>query len=141
MSTAKKCQIRKYFHQIPNMADEDLNPYQYRLLGHFIRVCGVDGVCWQSTETIAAITHMSRGKVSQVRRELETMGYIHYGQSNAGTIEVRVMDRWRENEARFSKGNIHQVKADVHTMNPSVHDVKQRKSQSRRKRASKFYWD
>ena len=27
----------RYFHQMLNMAEDELNPYEYRLLGHYLR--------------------------------------------------------------------------------------------------------
>jgi hypothetical protein len=58
---------RRYFTIIPNMVDDlGLSPYAYRLYGHFRRVAGEAGECWQSTATLAETCKMSRGVNSRV---------------------------------------------------------------------------
>ena len=49
----------KYFTMLLNMADDDLDPFEYRLLGHYIRVCGAgkDGSCFETTRTTAQKTN------------------------------------------------------------------------------------
>lgn len=58
--------FHKFFHVMPNMYDDDLDPYEYRLLGHYKRT----GFCYQSTRTIATKCKMSVGKVSATRKAL-----------------------------------------------------------------------
>ena len=67
---------RQYFIPMPHIADDDLDPYQYRLLGHYMRVAG-DGQCNESTETTARRVRFSKRKVTDVRKQLTAMGYIH----------------------------------------------------------------
>lgn len=64
--------VGQYFHIMLNAYDDHLDPYEYRLMGHYTRV----GTCFQTTRTIAEKTGMSIGKVSQVRKSLEAKGYI-----------------------------------------------------------------
>jgi hypothetical protein len=123
----------KYFHQMLNMMDEDLNPYQYRLMGHYKRVCGdsSDGACWESTRTTAEKCKMSVGKVSKTRRELQQMGYISIEERADDTLLITVIDRMAENIARYAnrspeKQSVHEVNANVHTVNAPVHEVNQR---------------
>ena len=52
----------KYFTMMLNMADDDLNPYEYRLLAHYVRI---GGDVYETTKTTAMKTKMSSGKVSQ----------------------------------------------------------------------------
>lgn len=98
----------KYFTQMYNMADDDLNPYQYRLLAHYKRVCGEDnsGVCFESTRTTAKICQMSTGKVSKVRWELVDLGYIEYHEAEGtDAIAIIVLDRMLENVQRYVERN------------------------------------
>lgn len=112
----------KYFHVMLNMADDDLNPYQYRLLGHYRRVCGDNGACWESTRTTAKKCKMSTGKVSSTRKELETTGYIHLQYRDDDTCFITLVDRMAENIQRYCSPH----EQPVHHMNGSVHQVKQR---------------
>lgn len=121
----------KYFHVILNMADDDLNPYQYRLLGHYRRVCGDDGMCWEGTRTTATKCKMSIGMVSKTRKELEQCGYIAIETKENETFHITVIDRWIENVARYAtrshgERGVHVVNTTVHTVNEGVHVVKQR---------------
>lgn len=123
----------KYFHLMVNMADDDLNPYQYRLYGHYKRVCGEsrDGACWESTRTTAEKCRMSAGKVTSTRRELVEMGYI---QITAGakdqTLAVTLKDMMGVNIRRYQKSEssefgVHEVNTSVQDMNTTVHEVNQ----------------
>lgn len=103
----------QYFHIMPNMADDDLDPYQYRLYGHYKRVCGDNGTCWQSTKTTAEITKMSVGKVASTRRELEELGYIHINE-DGHTLQIKMCDVMPANTERFKKRSPHE--RDVHHM-------------------------
>jgi hypothetical protein len=127
----------KYFHVMLNMADDDLDPYQYRLLGHYKRVCGKKGACWESTRTTAKITRMSVGKVSKTRLELESLGYIHMEERANDTLRITMIDRMADNVARYVERSPDEQ--GVHEVNTAftprtrrsrgeqgVHEVKQR---------------
>lgn len=121
---------RKYYATIPHMADDDLDPYQYRLYGHYIRVCGQDdGECWESVKTTAKICKMSAGMVTKTRNSLEEMGFIQVerDETDNGTCHITIVDRWSENMERYSKRSCGE--RGVHTVNASVHVVKQRITQ------------
>lgn len=118
-------QVGKYFTLLYNMADDDLNPYQYRLLGHYKRVCGETGKCYESTRTTSRKCKMSTGKVAGTRRELQTMGYIAIDDSKGDeTLSITVVDRMIENVNRYAKRSPDEQ--GVHEVNESVHEVKQR---------------
>jgi hypothetical protein len=135
--------LRRYFALIEHMAEDDLDLYEYRLLGHYKRVCGTHGgQCTESVRTTAnRIKGMSIGKVSEARRELERLGWIkvavHAHPSQKGNtvidgISVTLVDRMAENVARYSamcSANEHE---GVHDMNTGVHQVKQRRTRSGR---------
>lgn len=116
--------LGKYFTIMLNMADDDLDPYQYRLLAHYKRVCGKNGECYQSTRTVAEVCQMSVGKVASVRRELETMGYIRILERGDTTFLITIIDRMKENVERYAKRS--QDEHSVHEVNANVHEVKQR---------------
>jgi len=98
----------KYYHQMLNMADDDLGPFEYRLLGHYIRVCGAEdgGVCYQTVRTIAEITKMSIPKVIAARNELAKNGWIRIEARANKSHNVTVVDRMAENVRRYSVQNV-----------------------------------
>lgn len=95
----------RYFHIMLNMADDELDPYEYRLLGHYRRVCGAKNVpCTESTRTTAERCKMSAGKVSETRQALAAGGWIWISEEGNRVI-VTLVDRMPENVARYSGGN------------------------------------
>lgn len=100
---------RQFFIMLPNIIDDlELSIYAFRLYVHFVRVVGAGaGKCWQSTSTLAKACGMSRGKVSQAKKELEEAGLIavNYAQSSAGGHEyheVKIKNIWRANIAYYA---------------------------------------
>jgi DnaD/phage-associated family protein len=85
------------------MADDDLDPFEYRLLGHYIRVCGMkgNGVCRQSVRTVADVTHMSIPKVIATRNALLEKGWIRVDAAPNKVHKVTVIDRMAENISRY----------------------------------------
>lgn len=114
----------KYFHIILNMADDDLDVYEYRLLGHYIRV----GLTYEGTRTTANKTKMSVGKVVSTRNKLEEKGYItmQKPETQADTVIVTIVDRMAENVARYSK--------ERSSGEQGVHIVNTRRSSGERKK-------
>jgi len=102
--------LKKYRHELPNLADDSgLTVYQYRLLGHYKRV----GTCTESVATTAKKCSMSTGKVSTTRNELVALGWITAIEkpvTNGFSYEIKVIDRWLENFARYSKRPIDEIK-------------------------------
>ena len=92
----------KYFHYMLNIDDDDLDPYQYRLLGHYRRVCGKTGKCNESLETTCRITQIGEHKIRDTRHWLAANGYISLDQPIGGCIEVRVLDRMASNVMRYA---------------------------------------
>lgn len=120
--------LRKYRIELPNLYDDaDLDPYEFRLLAHYKRV----GNCYQSTKTTAEICKMSVGKVCQARDSLHEKGFIVIDEmlSEHDTLQIRVVDRWAENFAKYS-----QMKADRQARSPherarSPHETKKEPSE------------
>ncbi len=100
--------LLKYQHTLPNMAEDELDPFQYRLLGHYIRRYNDGKPHREGIRETAEVCQMSIGKVRSTRKELAEFGYIAFApateaerrQGIAGTITV--VDRWLENMQRFS---------------------------------------
>lgn len=95
---------------LPNMADDDLNIYEFRLLGHYTRVCGQGGGrCWQGIKTIHEKTGMSLGMITKTRKSLEAKGYIVVSvpdgksRNRGASICVTIVDKWEENSQRYCK--------------------------------------
>lgn len=121
----------KYFHIILNMADDDLNPYEYRLLGHYVRV----GECWEGVRKTATTTRMSVGMIVKTRNKLEELGYIRVEHRDQDTCLVTVLDRMSENIARYAEVFMERTPRSwsehpVHGVNTSelegVHQVNER---------------
>lgn len=101
---------RDNFIMLPNMTDDDLNIYEFRLLGHYTRVCGQEGGrCWQGIITISEKTGMSLGMVTKTRNSLEAKGFINVSvpdgksRNRGAALCVSLVDRWEENTKRYSK--------------------------------------
>lgn len=99
---------RKYFTQMLNMAEDDLDPFQYRLLAHYIR--WYDGKPYpESIRQTASATKMSVNKVQSALDELSALGYLEVYRPtqqearNGATIKVKVIDRWMENINRYQR--------------------------------------
>jgi hypothetical protein len=91
-----------YFGMIPHIADDELDPYQYRAYGHYVRVCGDGGICKEATKTTATACGYGERKLRDVRQELADLGYIHLNHTitksgDAGAVEVTLIDIWTEN--------------------------------------------
>jgi hypothetical protein len=105
--------IRKYFSMIEHLADDELDPYEYRLLGHYKRVCGENGgTCTEGIRTTADKCKMSQGKASEVRQALHNKGWINLDIKKDETPEgktvyiganVTLKDRWLENLKAYAK--------------------------------------
>lgn len=68
--------MKPAFHVMYNEEDDTLNIYQYRLLGHYRRVCGKGGECFETTRTTAERIGISPSTIVRVRRQLADMGKI-----------------------------------------------------------------
>lgn len=104
-SVANEGNAAKYFAQIMHMCDDDLDPYTYRLYGHYVRACGGSAEpCRQSTRTISRITRMSLAKITDARYTLAAEGYIViHKEEGIDGLAVTLIDRWLENIQRYQK--------------------------------------
>jgi hypothetical protein len=106
--------LRKYRTELPNMTDDDLDPFQYRLYGHYKRWCGANnGTCTESVRTTAERCKMSLEKVIETRTWLNDNGWIRAKQQANGTYHITILDRWSENFGRYGVRNMEQPKPTV----------------------------
>ncbi len=113
----------KYFVIVPKMLIRDLEPFEFKLLVHFMDVCGVDGgTCWQNVRTIAANTKMSVGMVTKARKRLAERGYITVEEpgNNKESTRITVVDKMPENVARYAQNGVHGVNTGVHGVNERI---------------------
>lgn len=94
-----------YFHVMLNMYDDDLDPYQYRLLGHYKRVCGADNQpCKQGFRKISQHTKIGLTKIGETRQQLADLGLIILiPTDNPQRFFVKVADKMLENVQRYQK--------------------------------------
>lgn len=97
-----------YFTQLYNMADDDLDAFEYRLLGHYKR----RGTCTESIETTAKFTQMDIKTVRAVRKKLEKKGYITVSGRTGRGLCITLVDRMAENVNRYANRKTDQPKTD-----------------------------
>jgi len=120
---------KKYFHMMLNMADDDLDPYEYRLLGHYVRLTK----CFESTRTTAEKCKMSIGKVAETRRTLQDKGYIKIDE-NKTPLHITIIDRWFENVQRYQ--NPKPTECSPHEQQCSPHERHLIKNSLKKKKES-----
>lgn len=105
--TENEAPSHKYFTQMLNIAEDDLDPFQYRLLAHYVRWTGHGGESDESIRATAKATKMSANKVRLTLEELETLKYIAVKRPtpqearNGKTIHITILDRWMDNISRY----------------------------------------
>lgn len=98
----------RFIHTLPNMADDELDPYQYRLLGHYERRANHTGEIDEGIRDTADACHMSVNKARAARAELAALGYLvlteptREEQQRGVATHVQLVDRAAENEARYA---------------------------------------
>lgn len=105
-----------YFTQIPNIARDELNLYERDLFGHYMRVAGACGQCYQSIRTIAKACDMSPAKVIEARDNLVKKGYIIVERAgnarNTGVIRINYNALYERNQ-RAGQASKHAQKTEV----------------------------
>jgi hypothetical protein len=97
----------KYFTMMLNMAEDDLDPYQYRLLAHYVRWAEKPTFA-ESLRLTASKVKMSVNTVQKALDELVHLGYLKVkrptpAEARAGKMtEITIIDRWQENIARYA---------------------------------------
>lgn len=129
-------QEKKYYHAMLNMYDDDLDPYEYRLIGHYKRV----GLTYEGTRKTATKCKMSVGMVAKARqallekgliaiemltrKDLKDRGIVNDQNPDDGNkiCVVTLVDKMAENVSRYAKG-VHEVNTGVRVVNTPVHEV------------------
>ena len=102
---------QRYFASIPHMADDDLTMQEYRVYGHYVRVCGQYGKCKEKEATTIKKCGMGRAAFRKAREGLAEKGFItivERGQAHTKGQKGRpylivLRDIWRENIDRYGK--------------------------------------
>lgn len=108
----------KYFHKMLNMAEDDLDPFEYRLLAHYVRWSNLRKRKVEGYKKTAHLCKMSPSKLLQARQALIDKGYIKHtaptaAQANRGIGgTVVIVDRWLENIERYSEPSLKMDKVD-----------------------------
>jgi hypothetical protein len=95
--------MHKYFTMMLNMAEDDLEPFAYRLLAHYIRWTGHGGLFVEGVRTTAKRCKMSVVAVKKARETLQGQGYIIVVAPAIKGESTRIIinDRWLENIQRY----------------------------------------
>lgn len=91
----------RFFHSMLNMDDDDLDPYQYRLLGHYRRICGAHGYCDETVAQTAKKCKIGHNKVRQIRNWLADEGYIDLERISEFEVKITLKNRLIENIQRY----------------------------------------
>lgn len=104
----------KYFTMVPHIVADILkNPYQFRLMFHYLRVCGPRGVCWESNATTAEKCGMSQRKMIATRQELADLGLITIQHRKGQSILISIVDMMPENVRIYADGGLHHMQGGV----------------------------
>ena len=126
--------LRKYRIELPNIADDDLDPFQFRLYGHYKRVCGAGGgECRESVRTTATNCKMSAEKVISTRQWLADNGWISLNQDDKNIYHITITDRWPENFVRYSEQRVRNSERTVRNSEREALDISnQRKNHTKK---------
>lgn len=91
----------RFFHSMLNMDDDDLDPYQYRLLGHYRRICGANGFCDETVAATSKKVKFGHNKVREVRNWLADNGYIELERVSEFEVVITLKNRLIENIQRY----------------------------------------
>lgn len=105
--------LHKFRTEIPNtvvrgLKSHGLSVYAKWLYVYFKSVAGEDSVCWRSTTTIASESGISRGQVSEAKKELITAGLITIKKGKnpkRDADHIRIKGIWLANMQEFTVHN------------------------------------
>jgi hypothetical protein len=92
----------RYYCIMPHIDDDDLDPFQYRLLGHIRRRAGEDG-CFSQIKTLAKDTKMCHHKVREALKQLRRKHRITIEKRPGSTHLIVPVDMREVNEKRYAK--------------------------------------
>lgn len=96
--------ISAYFSMMLHIDDDDLDAYEYRLLGHYRKVCGLfrSGKCTEALETTAAACKMGLSTARSARNRLAQKGCIYLVETPGAPTGVTIRNRMPENLQRYT---------------------------------------
>ena len=95
----------RFFTMMLNMAEDDLDPFQYRLLAHYVRWSNANPTGYKTgVRKTAALVKMDTATVKRARDELAEMGYIDVIETATknGRKTIIVRNRMAENIERYT---------------------------------------
>lgn len=125
--TENEAPYHKYFTQMLNIAEDDLDPFQYRLLAHYVRWTGQGGESDESIRKAAKATKMGVNKVRSTLDELVALKYITVERPtpeearNGKTIHIIILDRWEDNILRYKKAVSNPIQDNVKPVSKTIH--------------------
>ena len=127
--------LRKYRIELPNLIDDEMDPFQARLYMHYKRVCGGggSGECWESVRTTATKCKMSTDKVINTRQWLADNNWIHLQQDDKGVYHINIIDRWLDNFTRYAKGGVLNIEQPVRYIEREVFDISNKRKNNSKK--------
>ena len=127
---------RKYFMQLPNMIDDlNLSLIAFRLYIHLKRVAGENGVCYQSSDTLAKACNMGVASVVKAKKELLEARLIQLEESKEKSGRpyhiITITDIWPDNMAKYGKINLaketqsspHELQTSLDELQSSPHEL------------------
>lgn len=107
--------LTKYFSMMLHIDDDDLDPFEYKLLGHYRKQCGLSPtrICTEAIETTAKAAKMSITKARAARKSLAKKGCIKLKTIKGKTVHVTIKDRMDENLARYGRRDPYQIREDT----------------------------
>ena len=85
----------KHITLIPTIAEDELDPFQYRVYGHLLRVCD-DNRSIPSRYAMAKHCKMTEDDVSSALKRLNELGYIAitYCENGYDPMAISLLDKW-----------------------------------------------
>lgn len=121
----------KYVHTLLNIAEYELDPFQYRLLGHYVRTIPFIEAGLKKPESLrdtSKICKMSVDKVKTARDQLVEMGYIIILKQPDGNdkaagsgARIHIADRWADNVTHSEEHIRNIVQGSQEPVRDSVH--------------------
>ncbi len=102
-SVSDKGPINKYFSMMLHIDDDDLDPFEYRLLGHYRKFCGLHGHdCNESILQTAKAAQMNIKTAREARNHLVEKRRITLVPTRNNIVAVVLLDCMQENLERYA---------------------------------------
>ena len=121
---------RKYWIQVPNLVDDTImSVHAFRLYIHLKRVAGDNGMCWQSTTTLADSCNVSTGTITKAKQELVDLGLISITleknpKGGKDFHHIAIIDIWAKNAKEYHASSLDEVASSGDELTSSPHEIK-----------------